>query len=229
LVEEVVRTMTQQARRIWVVVFVVVIIAVLAFAGVGEGPNRPLEGQAGRDAATWLDGITAISLLLSPFIAISGVLATIFFTNRRERDRQYQERLLARDRQEHERLLKEVELEAARATRLRDERIAAYRKLLAASTTAHVEREGIQALYEAYQEITLLAGSPELERAAARVWTAYGQTQKEAGKASPDFSPALDDARIAREAFLKLAREELGIEQRPQERAAGAQERSSQP
>jgi hypothetical protein len=171
------------------------------------------------DPTTWLDVITALSPILGALLAVGGVLLTLRSNNRRERDRQ-----------EHERLLKDAELEAARVARLRDERIAAYRTLLTALTTAHVEREGVQALYEAYEEITLLAGSPELERAAARVWTAYGQTQKEAGKASEAFSPALDEARIAREAFLKQAREELGIEQRQQEEGApGAQESAQRP
>ena len=83
------------------------------------------------DPTTWLGVFTAISPLLAALLAISGVIATIYFTNSRERG-------LARDRQEHERLLKDAELEAAHAARLRDERIAAYRKLLvAAMTTLH--------------------------------------------------------------------------------------------
>jgi hypothetical protein len=186
----------------------------------GRGGGGFLEVSVYRgDPTTWLDVITGLSPLLGALLAVVGVVATIIFTNRRERDRQ-----------EHERLLKGAELEAARVARLRDERIAAYRKLLTASTTAHVEREGVQALYEAYEEITLLAGSPELERAAARVWTAYGQTQKEAGRASEAFSPALDEARIAREAFLKQAREELGIEQcLHEEGAPGTQEGARRP
>jgi len=221
LVEEVVRTMTQQARRIWVVVFVVVIIAVLAFAGVGEGPNRPLEGQAGRDAATWLDGITAVALLLSPFIAVSGVVATIIYTNRQERDRREQERLLARDRQEHERLLKEAELEDAKATRLRDERIAAYRKLLVATTAAHHDRAAVDEIGTASAEISLIASSDEIERAARTVWVSYWRTQKASAREREDpdvpssvYSQALSRATDARDRFLTLAREELGIKGR---------------
>jgi hypothetical protein len=116
-------------------------------------------------------------------------------------------------------------------SRLRDERIAAYRKLLAATSTAHVEREGIEALAESYAEITLLAGTDELERAAAKVLTAYAETQSIADKKVEDWEPdedhaanfaqALDKARIAREAFLKLARQELRIEQRQQEGGPG--------
>jgi hypothetical protein len=44
-------------------------------------------------------------------------IATIIFTNRRERARQEQERLLAQDRQKHERMLKEIELDEVRAAR----------------------------------------------------------------------------------------------------------------
>jgi hypothetical protein len=215
--------MTQRARRIWVAVSVVVaLILLLAFTGIGEGPNRPLEGQAGRDAATWLDGITAVALLLSPFIAVSGVLATIYWANRRESYRQDQERLLARDRQEHERLLKEAELEAARADRLRDERIAAYQKLLTASTKAHTDREAVAELSAAYVLISLLGGTDEIDRAAAEVWVRYGNTQRIADlmnrdpeqASAGDFSQALGRAEAARDRFLALAWEELGVEGR---------------
>jgi hypothetical protein len=133
--------MTQRTRRIWVVVFVVVVLLILlAVAGIGEGPNRPLEGQAGRATAPWLDVFAAITPLLAALLAISGVLATIYFTNLRESYRQDQERLLAEKRHEEERRLKEAELKAAQAARLRDERIAAYRKLLAATATASLSR-----------------------------------------------------------------------------------------
>jgi hypothetical protein len=125
------------------------------------------------DPTTWLDVFTAISPLLAALLAISGVLATIFFTSRRERG-------LARDRQEHERLLKEAELEAAQAARLRDERIAAYRKLLVATTTSPVDitREEVFTILEACQEISLLYDSDKLNEAASKVWTTYRKASK---------------------------------------------------
>jgi hypothetical protein len=113
-------------------------------------------------------------------------------------------------------------IEHERESRLRDERIGAYRKLLAASAWAHTDHEKVAALSEAYSEISLLAGSDELDRAAARVWVEYGKTQRigdkmlknppEAG--ASDFAQALDKARTARERFVRLAHEELGVEGR---------------
>jgi hypothetical protein len=190
---------------------VVVLIVVLAFAGIGEGPNRPLEGAAERATATWLDVFTAFAPLLGAVLAIGGVIATIIYTNRRERDRQ-----------EHERLLKDAELEAQKQSRFRDERIAAYRKLVTATTNAHTEREGVNALYEAYVEISLLGGTDESDRAASEVWVRYGNTQRIADvmKRDPeqasaaDFSQALGRAEAARDRFLDLARKELGIKGR---------------
>lgn len=126
------------------------------------------------------------------------MLATIWFTNKRERDR----------------------LEHERSLRLRDERIGAYRKLLAATTAAHVEREAVDALAAAHAEISLLAGSPELEKAARKVWAHYGGAQRTADKtkkdpvnrSSKDFAQALDKARISKEEFLEVARRELGVD-----------------
>ena len=149
------------------------------------------------------------SPVVSALIAVGGVLASILFTNKREKDRL-----------EHERKTKQVELEAEHAARFRDERINAYRRLLAATTSAHVDREAAAELSEAYAEISLLAGSVELDRAAARVWVMYGKTQKVADKtkkdpesaSATDFAQALDKARVAKEKFLELARKELRVE-----------------
>jgi hypothetical protein len=115
-------------------------------------------------------------------------------------------------------------IEHERESRLREERIGAYRKLLAATSSAHVDRDGVRALGEAYEEISLLAGSDELDRAAARVWVEYGKTEKVSRRKPEDWGPgedhaanfaqALDKARIARERFVRLAREELGVKGR---------------
>ena len=215
-----IRAMTQQARRIWVAVFVVVVIVVLAFAGVGVGANIPLEATE----ATWLDVITAVSPLLGALLAVGGVLATIYWTNRRERDRQ-----------QHERLLKDAELEAARAARLRDERIAAYGKLLVAVTTAHYDREAVDALGAAYAEISLLSSTDEIARAAEAVWITHGRAQQvsEREKGDPNipssnYSQALHGAAIARDRFLRLAHEELGIKDLSAGELAGTQGPSSE-
>jgi hypothetical protein len=149
------------------------------------------------------------SPLLAALVAVGGVVATIKYTNQRERDRQ-----------EHERELKGKELAAERQSRLRDERIAAYRRLLAATTTAHTEREAVEELAEAQAEISLLAGSPELAHVAEKVWVRYGETQRTADKSKKDptktppgdFAQALNKARLAREEFLGLARKELGVD-----------------
>lgn len=153
--------------------------------------------------------IGAAAPLLAALVAVGGVLATILFTNRRERDRQ-----------EHERQIKETELAAEREARFRDERIGACRKLLAATTSAHVEREAVAALSEAYAEISLLAEAPELVEAAKRVWVRYGAAQRTADKTNKDpvstsagdFAQALSKAEDARHKFLELARKELRVD-----------------
>jgi len=54
-------------------------------------------------------------------------------------------------------------------SRLRDERIAAYRRLLTATTTAPTECERVNALAAASEEISLLASTDEIDRAALEV------------------------------------------------------------
>jgi hypothetical protein len=162
------------------------------------------------DPTTWLDFITALSPILGALLAVGGVLLTLRSNNRRERDRQ-----------KHERLLKDAELEAQKESRLRDERIAAYRKLLAATTNAHIDREGVAALGTAYAEVSLLASTDEIDRAAAEVWVRYGETQRKSYREtqdteapSSDFVQPLRRAEAARDRFLALAQKELGIEGR---------------
>src|SRR5215213_1415693 len=96
--------------------------------------------------------------------------------------------------------------------RLRDERIAAYRKLLAATTTAHVERSGVDALTAAHAEIALLASTDEIDGAAAEVKLAYWQKQKRSYRETQDLdapasesAQALRKAEAARNRFLTLA------------------------
>ena len=116
-----------------------------------------------------------------------------------------------RRRQEHE--LK---------SRLRDERIEAYRKLLTATSTAHYDTAAIRVLAEGYAEIALLAETQELVEAAQAVWFAYGTTQRASSqvKKDPDvstaqeYAQALPSSEEARRRFLELAREELGVEDR---------------
>jgi len=109
-------------------------------------------------------------------------------------------------------------IEHEREEKLRAERIGAYRKLLAATTTAHVEREGVAALSEAYAEIRLLATTEEIERSAGRVWTNYGNTQKVSKGSGANqqhgdspFSGYLRRAEESRDRFVELAREELQV------------------
>ncbi len=138
------------------------------------------------------------SPLITALAIIAGAFATILYTDRRERSRM-----------EHE-----------RSMRLRDERIAAYRRLLAATTTAHTEREAVEALAAAQAEISLIAGSPELAQAAEKVWVRYGAAQRTADKtkkdptntSAGDFAKALTKAEDARDEFLRLAREELEVD-----------------
>jgi hypothetical protein len=153
--------------------------------------------------------------LVGPGATILVTAITLWFTNHREAQRQ-----------EHERRLKDAELGARRADRLRDERIAAYRKLLAATVHAPTEHEHVEQISQAYAEVELLAGSPELARAATGVWTKYGRMQSEGKKWDKELKEldrerideqrrtwvaALNEATDYRDTFLNLARQELGV------------------
>jgi hypothetical protein len=116
------------------------------------------------------------------------------------------------------------QIQHEREMRLRDERMSAYRKLLAATVTAHVDREGHEALATAYAEVSLLASTDEINVAAREVWVGYGLTYRVSAKAEEegkergaDFAQALSRARLARDRFLALAHAELGVEGRSRE------------
>jgi hypothetical protein len=165
------------------------------------------------DPTTWLDVITGLSPILGALLAIGGVLLTLRSNNRRERDRQ-----------KNERLLKDAELEAQKQARLRDERIIAYRKFLAATTTAHVEREGVEAMAAAYAEVSLLASTDEIARVAYGVWVSYDRAQRIFAKTRRRERAAKNPSSLVaqyrhraeeeRVRFLMLAQAELGIEGR---------------
>jgi hypothetical protein len=197
--------MTQRAQRIWVVVAVVVaLIVLLAFAGVGEGPNRPLAGQAGRDAATWLDAISAASPVLSALIAVVGVLATLWFTNLREKQRQ-----------EHERKMQ-----------LNNERRQAYATF--AQRTSEVynieDPSSIPKLREAHAMVEILSESSELLETAAsllRMWRGAWLSARRARdeEEAPDpfdtqsFKIQADLATGLRATFIARAKEEIEVKQ----------------
>jgi hypothetical protein len=103
---------------------------------------------------------------------------------------------------------------------LKDKRIEAYRKMLAATTKAHTERDAVDALFVAYVEISLIASTDEIDRAADEVLVRFAETQRysyretQDAEASMGFSPALLEAHKARDRFLARAREEIGIKGR---------------
>ena len=112
-------------------------------------------------------------------------------------------------------------LKHEREMRLRDERIAAYRKLLAATPTAANDREGAAALAAAYAEISLLASTDEMNEVAREVWLGYALTQriseeakKEGKERGEDYLRASARAHHAKDRFLALAHAELGVEGR---------------
>lgn len=165
------------------------------------------------DPGTWSEVVLVASPILGTVLgaAIAFLAAYVSLKHaRRQNDA----------RMNHESQLKTKELEAAREARLRGERIAAYRKLLAATVQTPVTSEEVARLSEAYAEIELLVGSPQIEHAATGVWTKYGKVRDKAkelqdeptSKKRREFTRALNDARQRREAFLELARRELGIE-----------------
>lgn len=157
--------------------------------------------------------LTSIAAIVGSVVTASALLVSQWLTARAT-DRREANRL------EQERQIKESELDAARAARLRDERIVAYRKLLAATASAHADRDAVEALSQASTEISLLAESPELVRAAQKIWVHFGATQKTRDETSEkpqevsagDFTYALDRAMNARKEFLERARKELQVE-----------------
>lgn len=181
----------------------------------GHNPTPRAKGRSLYCLAVELLSLLIASPLPTALATIFAVLLTIKYTNQRERDRQ-----------EHERRMKDKELASQERSRLRDERIAAYRKLIAATATAHTEREAVEELATAQAEISLLAGSPELEEAAKKVWLRYGATQRTAHKTmkdpdntAADFAQILGKAEASREEFLELARKELGAPPRAEDAA----------
>ena len=107
-----------------------------------------------------------------------------------------------------------------RETWLKDKRIEAYRKMLAATTQAHTERDAVDELFASYVEISLIASTDEIDRAADEILARYAETQRHSyhetqdAEASSGFSPALLEAHKARDRFLALTREEIGIKGR---------------
>jgi len=107
-------------------------------------------------------------------------------------------------------------------TWLRDKRIEAYRKMLAATTQANTERDAVDELFAAYVEISLIASTDDIDRAADEVLILYFQTQEASDKIqrAPETTPAseyaqaLNKATTARDRFLSLTRKELGIKGR---------------
>jgi hypothetical protein len=83
------------------------------------------------------------------------------------------------------------------------------------------DRAAVDEIVTASAEISLIASSDEIERAARTVWVSYWRTQKASAREREDpdvpssvYSQALSRATDARDRFLTLAREELGIKGR---------------
>ncbi len=121
----------------------------------------------GIDYAGWAEVVRAASPIAGALIALIGVIYSI-----RRNGRSDEARI------DHERENKERELEAAKQSRLRDERIASYRKLLAATVHAPTEREHMKQISLAYAEVELVAGSADLAHAAKGIWTRYGRVER---------------------------------------------------
>jgi hypothetical protein len=86
---------------------------------------------------------------------------------------------------------------------------------------AHHDRAAVDEIGTASAEISLIASSDEIERAARTVWVSYWRTQKASAREREDpdvpssvYSQALSRATDARDRFLALARKELGIKGR---------------
>lgn len=111
-----------------------------------------------------------------------------------------------------------------REMRLRDERIAAYRRFLAATANAHANREGVAAMGAAYSEVSLLTSTDEIAHVAYGVWVLYDRAQRIYANARDKERDAKNprslvgkyryEAEEERVRFLMLAQTELGIEGR---------------
>ena len=146
---------------------------------------------------------------LAALITVLGVLGTIFFTNRGNKVRL-----------KHEEKMKELELEAAEKARLRDERIAAYKKILSATSIYPGEVESLQEMMQVLGEIQLVAGTKEVSHAANDIYDAYSASRGQiaASKADPtektvrESKEGVVHLRQCRTRFLKLARKELRVD-----------------
>lgn len=170
---------------------------------------RVVAQAASSDPAAVAEIIRAASPILGALIALIGVIFSLRQNGRREDARM-----------KNERENKEMELEAAHESRLRDERIASYRKLLAATVHAPTERKHSKQIALAYAEVELIAGSADMAHAAKGVWTRYGRVQNLGQRLGRDpseekqreWSKALTAAMDYRDSFLDLAKKELGID-----------------
>ena len=146
---------------------------------------------------------------LAALITVLGVLGTIFATNRGNKARL-----------QHEEKMKELELEVAEKARLRDERIAAYRTILSASTVFPKNRKNVQELGQVVAEILLVAETKEVSDAARNLFEAYRASHEQiaANAADPteEKAPEQEEGMVQvtsrRWLFLELARKELGVD-----------------
>ncbi len=170
------------------------------------------------DPTTGLDVFPAVAPLLVALIAVSGVVWTVVSNNRRERERQT-----------HERKLKELELDATRESRFREERIKAYSTLARLTKTMSLEapEDPLPAVYEALSQVEILAQDPKLREIGeelvdtwAGAWrSAHGAHLEGVGPLeSPFDTPGYRNREglisALRNAFIDLAKNELGVEGR---------------
>lgn len=157
--------------------------------------------QSPVDPVTVVDIISAASPILAALVAVSGVVATIVLTNRRERERSLQDR--------------KTQLQL----RLRDERISAYKKFLIATGGVPETEEDMQKIVEAYTEVELVISTDYLAILGQRVWGKQGSLRASWNRYSKDKTEenrravldASSEAMDYREDFLDLVRKELEI------------------
>lgn len=170
--------------------------------------------QAGTpDLAAWAEVIRAVSPILGAFIALAGVIFSIWHAGRRDDARM-----------KNDRELKDRDLGAVREDRLRDERRLAYAHLVTAAWTIRMEEtqlvEGIVRVSESTAETQLVAGSEKVKEAALDLNSQHrdaallGERLRKASKnpnEDGDFQNSMKALETAMLVFLDAAREELGI------------------
>jgi hypothetical protein len=157
-----------------------------------------------------------VSSIVPPWVALvlglaSSVVAVVAIVANEFRDRR---------RLKHERETQQREHEERFRSRLREERIRAYATLarLTKRVDVSVEEPELPAVAEAHSEVELLAENPKLREVSDELfqtWESAWRSVRNAGAPDPYDVPGFKNVRGLldglREAFIELAKDEIGV------------------